>query len=53
MSERDDEMLDPAAVDPPENQPGGNMSLNETDESEAAAVDPPENQPGGTKKQVR
>jgi hypothetical protein len=49
MSEREDEQLD-AAVDPPENQPGGNMNLNEADESEAAAaVDPPENQPGGSR----
>lgn len=45
MSDREREEMD-QAVDPPENQPGGNMSM-DSSESEASAVDPPENQPGG------
>ena len=44
--EREEEQPESAAVDPPANQPGGNMSLNRT-EDEAVAVDPPANQPGG------
>ena len=45
MSDEEKEQ-EPEAVDPPVNQPGGNMSLNGT-EDEAATVDPPVNQPGG------
>ena len=46
MSDQEREEEEPEAVDPPVNQPGGNISLNGT-EDEAAAVDPPVNQPGG------
>jgi hypothetical protein len=46
MSDREREGEMDSAVDPPENQPGGNIRVDSTDE-EAAAVDPPENQPGG------
>jgi hypothetical protein len=47
MSDRERENDMDAAVDPPENQPGGNLNLEERTEDEKAAVDPPENQPGG------
>jgi hypothetical protein len=45
MSDRENEPMD-EAVDPPENQPGGGMSMDSPDDS-SSAVDPPENQPGG------
>ena len=48
MSDRENDMTD-AAVDPPENQPGGQEAMNLESPAEEAnrAVDPPENQPGG------
>ena len=45
MSDRENDERE-EAVDPPENQGGGNMSLEPTDD-QASAVDPPENQGGG------
>jgi hypothetical protein len=46
MSERENEEQRDQAVDPPENQGGGNMSM-DSPEAQASAVDPPENQGGG------
>jgi len=47
MSDRENDTLD-SAVDPPENQPGGEAAMSMDGPSEPdAAVDPPENQPGG------
>jgi hypothetical protein len=49
MSDRENDLLDEAeAVDPPDNQPGGNNAIRVDAPNELAApVDPPENQPGG------
>ena len=48
MPDRENDERDQAdqAVDPPENQGGGNMRADSTDD-QSKAIDPPENQGGG------
>lgn len=49
MSDKENE-LDNAAIDPPENQGGGNVTgagLESNSDTESAPIDPPENQGGG------
>jgi hypothetical protein len=46
MSERENELLD-QAIDPPDNQGGGELTLDSASEDEAEVIDPPDNQGGG------
>ena len=46
MSERENDNQD-SAVDPPVDQPGGQVRTEGPSDAEAAAVDPPVDQPGG------
>jgi hypothetical protein len=47
MSERENELVD-EAIDPPDNQGGGEMTLEPAGaDADAEAIDPPDNQGGG------